>query len=99
MSGGHRVPVSPDKDHPSSEFVLEPGQDPLRLRPGLVPARLVGLHRDLLPSPGGSVDDGTQPKPPHERPKGGVIVGGVRQTASQSLPRRLLERKGAAWLS
>ena len=28
------------------------------------------------------------------RPKGGGIVGGVRQTASQSLPRPLLEKKG-----
>ena len=99
MSGGHRVPVSPDKDHPSSEFVLEPGKDLLRLCPGLLPPGPVGLHRDLLPSPRGSVVGGTQPKPPHERPKGGGIGGGIRQTASQSLPRRLLEKKGADWLS
>ena len=95
---GHHFPVPPDKDHAASEFVLEPGKDPLHLRPGLVPTRPVGLHRNLLPSPGVLVNDGNKPKPLRERSKGGRIVSGVRQAVSLNLPCRLLqkERSGLA---
>ena len=90
---GHHFPVSPDKDHAASEFVLEPSKEPLRLRPGLVATRPVGLHRDLLTSPGVLVDNGHQSEPLRERSKGGGIVSGVRQAVSLNLPRRLLQKE------
>ena len=60
---GHHLLVSPKKDHAATEFVLEPGKESLRLSPSLVPTGPVGLHRDLLPSPGFWTMTGTSSSP------------------------------------
>ncbi len=94
LQRSHPLPVSRDKDPATTEFILEPGKEPLHQLPFLVPSHPVIFHQDLLFSPRIWVDDGNQPEFPQESPNGCGIIRAIREIVSLNLPRFPRKKRG-----